>query len=190
MSYLLQAFSLLIQVSFSFGIGLFVVRVMAEAFRAEFQNPLSQLIYRYTNPVVTPIRRVLPNWKRINLAAVLVAWLLSVASRSLQQLLVSASHPTVPGLLVLGSADLIDFTLVFYVAMMFGWTLSSLFGGDRRHPAVRLLGQLVEPLLRPLQGRLSFGGIDFSPTLVMLALLVARILVVGPLRDLGFNLGG
>ncbi|AFC86878.1 YggT family protein [Frateuria aurantia] len=190
MSYLLQALTLLIQVAFSFAIGLFVIRVLAEACRAEFQNPLSQLIYRYTNPVVTPIRRWVPNWKRVNLAAVLVAWLLSTLSRGLQQGLLGGRLPAPLGLVVLGTADLIDFTLVFYVAMIFGWTLSSLFGGDRRHPAARLLGQLIEPLLRPWRGRLAFGGIDFSPTVVMLALLVARILVVGPLRALGYDMGG
>ncbi|MHC1481160.1 YggT family protein [Frateuria aurantia] len=190
MSYLLQALSLLIQVAFSFAIGLFVLRVLAEASRAEFQNPLSQMIYRYSNPVVTPIRRWIPNWKRLNLAAILVAWLLSILSRGLQQSLVAGLHFGLPGLLVLGTADLLDFTLVFYVAMIFGWTLSSLFGGNRHHPAVRLLGNIIEPLLRPWRGRLAFGGIDFSPTVIMLGLLLARILIVGPLRDLGFNLGG
>lgn len=190
MSYLLQALSLLIQVAFSLAIGVFVIRVMAEACRADFHNPLSQLIYRYTNPVVTPLRRALPNWKRLNLAALLTAWLLSVLSRGLQQALAMQTHFSPGGLLVLGLADLIDFALVFYVALMFAWTLSSLFGSDRRHPAIRLLGQLTAPLLRPLQGRLVFGGLDFAPTAAMLALLIARILVVGPLRALGFDLGG
>jgi hypothetical protein len=53
----------------------------AEACRADFNNPLSQFVYRYTNPVLAPIRRVLPNWRRINLAALLLAWLVMLLKR-------------------------------------------------------------------------------------------------------------
>ncbi|EIL90977.1 hypothetical protein UU7_14790 [Rhodanobacter spathiphylli B39] len=75
MSYLLNALSMLIELVFEAAVTLLLLRVAAEACRADFHNPLSQFIYRYTNPVLAPIRRVLPNWRRINLAALLLAWL-------------------------------------------------------------------------------------------------------------------
>jgi YggT family protein len=184
MSYLLNAFALLLEIAFDTVVTLFVVRVLAEATRAEFNNPLSQFIYRSTNPVLAPIRRLLPNWRRINLAAVLVAWLLMVLKRLLLFAL-AGFMPRVAGLLVISLADLLDFVLMFYLVLVFGWSLLSMFQVDPRQPLLRLVGSLVEPLLRPLRGKLVVGQIDFSPTVVIIALLLARILVAAPLLDFG-----
>ena len=184
MTYLLNALSLLIELAFNLLATLFVLRVLAEAARADFHNPISQFLYRATNPVLAPIRRVIPNWRRINLAAVLLAWLVMVLKNALLFVLLGAA-PNAAGLLVLGLADLLDFMLVFYLVLIFGWSLMSMLQVDSRQPALRLAGAIVEPLLRPLRGRLTVGMIDFSPMAVMLVIVLARILIAAPLMDLG-----
>lgn len=184
MTYLLNALSLLIELAFNLLATLFVLRVLAEAARADFHNPISQFLYRATNPVLAPIRRVIPNWRRINLAALLLAWLVMVLKNTLMFVLLGAA-PNAVGLLVLGLADLIDFVLVFYLVLIFGWSLMSMLQVDSRQPVLRLAGAIVEPLLRPLRGRLTVGMIDFSPMAVMLIIVLARILVAAPLLDLG-----
>ena len=63
MSYLLNALGLLIELAFNAAVTLLLLRVLAEACRADFHNPLSQFVYRYTNPVLAPVRRVIPNWR-------------------------------------------------------------------------------------------------------------------------------
>ena len=191
MTYLLNALSLLIELAFNLLATLFVLRVLAEAARADFHNPISQFLYRATNPVLAPIRRVIPNWRRINLAAVLLAWLVMVLKRAALFALLGAA-PNVAGLLVLGLADLIDFVLVFYLVLIFGWSLLSMLQVDPRQPVLRLAGAIVEPLLRPLRGKLVVGMLDFSPMVVMLAIVLARILIAAPLIDFGtaMTLGG
>lgn len=191
MTYLLDAFSFLIDLLFGAVATLFVLRLLAEACRVDFNNPLSQFVYRYTNPVLAPIRKLLPNWRRINLAALLVAWLLMLIKRGLQFALLGIA-PGIGGLLLLSLADLIDFVLVFYLVLIFVWSLMSLFQTDRQHPVLRLIGSLVNPLLRPLRGKLVVGMLDFSPWVVMIALVLARILLVAPLANLGTTmaLGG
>ena len=184
MTYLLNALSLLIELAFNLLATLFVLRVLAEAARADFHNPISQFLYRATNPVLAPIRRVIPNWRRINLAALLLAWLVMVLKNALMFALLGAA-PNAAGLLVLGLADLIDFVLVFYLVLIFGWSLMSMLQVDSRQPVLRLAGAIVEPLLRPLRGRLTVGMIDFSPMAVMLVIVLARILIAAPLLDLG-----
>jgi len=135
-SYLLNALSLLIELAFDAVATLLVLRLLAEASRADFNNPLSQFVYRYTNPVLAPIRRVLPNWRRINLAALLLAWLTMVIKRLLLfAVLGIMPHPA--GLLVLALAELLDFILLFYIVLIFGWSLLSMFAVDRRQPLVR-----------------------------------------------------
>ena len=187
MIYLQNAFALLIGLAFDALATLLLLRLLAEACRADFHNPLSQFVYRTTNPVLAPLRRVLPNWRRINLAALLLAWLVMLLKRLLLFALVGVMpHPL--GLLLLALAELLDFLLVFYLVLIFGWSLLSMFAVDRRQPLLRLVGNLVEPLLRPLHGRLIAGAIDFAPMAVMIALLLARLLIAAPLLDLGTRL--
>ena len=187
MSYLLNALSMLIELAFEAAVTLLLLRVAAEACRADFNNPLSQFIYRYTNPVLGPIRRVLPNWRRINLAALLLAWLAMLLKRLLLFALLGVMpHPV--GLLLLALAELLDFALLFYIVLLFGWSLLSMFAVDRRQPLLRLASTIVTPLLRPLQGKLIAGSIDFAPMVVMIVLLLMRLLEAKPLMDLGTGL--
>jgi len=186
-SYLLNALALLLDLAFDAVVTLLLLRVAAEACRADFHNPLSQFVYRYTNPVLAPIRRVLPNWRRINLAALLLAWLAMLVKRLLLFALLGVMpHPF--GLTVLALAELLDFVLLFYLVLIFGWSLLSMFSVDRRHPLLQLAGSIVAPLLRPLHGKLIAGQIDFAPMVVMIVLLLARLLIAAPLLDLGARL--
>jgi YggT family protein len=184
---LLNALSLLIVLAFNAAVTLLLLRVLAEACRADFHNPLSQFVYRYTNPVLAPIRRVIPNWQRINLAALLLAWLAMLLKRWVL-FAVMGIMPEVAGLLILSLAELLDFALMFYLILIFAWSLLSMFAVDQRHPVLRLLDTIVAPLMRPLRGRLVVGMIDFSPMAVMIALLLARMLIAAPLLDLGARL--
>jgi YggT family protein len=186
-TYLLNALSLLITLAFDAVATLLVLRLLAEASRADFNNPLSQFVYRYTNPVLAPIRRVLPNWRRINLAALLLAWLTMLLKLLLLYALLGIM-PRPLGLLVQALAELLDFVLLLYIVLIFGWSLLSMFAVDRRQPLLRLAGAIVEPLLRPLHGKLIAGQIDFAPMAVMIVLLLARLLLAQPLMDLGARL--
>jgi YggT family protein len=187
MSYLLNALSLLVQVIFGAIATLFLCRLAAEATRADFHNPLSQFIYRYTNPILAPIRRIVPNWRRIDLAALLMVWLTLLIERVVTFAL-GGFLPSPLGLLVLSLADLIDFVLLFYIIVIFGWSLLSMLQVDPYQPVMRLAGAIVDPVLRPLRGKLVVGSIDFSPTVVVIVLLLARILIAAPLFDLGAKL--
>ena len=187
MSYLLNALSMLVQVAFGAIATLFLCRLLAEATRAEFHNPLSQFIYRYTNPVLAPIRRVLPNWRRINLAALLIVWLTLVIERVVIFAL-GGFLPSALGLLILSLADLLDFVLLFYIVVIFGWSLLSMLSVDPYQPLVRLAGAIAAPVLRPLRGKMTVGSIDFSPTVAVIGLLLARMLVTAPIFDLGARL--
>jgi YggT family protein len=186
-SYLLTALAFLVDLAFGAVATLFLLRLLAEATRADFNNPLSQFLYRYTNPVLAPLRRILPNWRRINLAAVLLLWLLMLLRRAVGYLL-SGTLPNLLGLLVLGLADLLDLVLLTYVILIFVWSLFSLFSMNHRHPVLRLVGSVVEPVMRPLRGKLVAGGLDFSPWVAMVVLMLLRILVAAPLTALGLQL--
>lgn len=188
MNYFANAGQLLVGFVFGAIITLFALRLLAEAWRADFHNPISQFLYRYTNPVLAPLRRVLPNWGRLNLAALLLAWVAEAVKIVLMFALAGiVAHPA--GLALLALAQLLDFMAILYLVLVFGWALMSMIGGDPAHPLMRIVANLVEPPLRPLRRRLPTpGGIDFSPAVAILVLLLARILLVQPLLDFGGRL--
>ena len=187
MTYLFNAVAFLLGLAFDVAVALLVLRAMAEACRADFHNPLSQLIYRYTNPVLAPLRRVLPNWRRINLAALVLAWLALILKR-LMLFALGGLLPQIPGLLLLALADLLDFVLLVYIVLVFAWSLLSMFAVDQRQPLLRLMDTLVAPVLRPLRGKLIAGSVDFAPMVILLVLFLARMLIAAPLLDLGARL--
>lgn len=190
MPYFASALQLLIKVAFDALLLLFLLRLFAELCRADFRNPISQFVYRYSNPVLAPVRRWVPNWRRWNLAAVLVAWVVELLK---WLLLFGTTHtmPRVGGLLLLGVGSLISFALIVGVVLVFAWALSTMFtpqGGRGGHPVMHFITQLVEPPMRPLSKRVpSIAGIDFSPTIAIVILLLGRILIAQPLIDAGLR---
>jgi YggT family protein len=183
-NYLTNAGSLILDFIFGALVTLFVLRLLAEAFRADFNNPICQFLYRFTNPILRPVRKVLPSIRRVNTGALLavfllecVKWLLIVAMAGIL--------PNVLGLVIVSLGETLDFFLLTWVVLVFVWSLMSMLSTDRYHPVARLVTSLADPLVRPLRGRMTLGGLDFSPTVVILGLILARMLIAAPIKDWG-----
>jgi len=188
MSYFIQAGNLLIEFFFGAAVTLFLLRLLAEYWGAPFHNPVSQFVYRSTNPVLAPLRRVLRNLGRFNLAALVVALALELLKLALQMAFYGRL-PHLGGWLLLGTGQLLDLFLLIYIVLVFVWSLASMLGGDPNHPLLRFVAQITEPALRPLRRRMPTpGGIDFSPAVALLVLFLLRILVAQPLMVPGMRL--
>ncbi len=185
MSYVIQAGNLLIEFLFGAAILLFLLRLLAEYWGVSFHNPVSQFIYRSTNPVLAPMRRLLRNLGRFNLAALTTALALELIKLGLQMALYGRL-PSPGAWLLLGAGQLLDLVLLVYIVLVFAWSLASMLGGDARHPLLSFVAQITEPALRPLRRRMPTpGGIDFSPAVALLLLFLLRILVAQPIIDAG-----
>ncbi len=189
MPYLANAAQILIEFIFGILVALVVLRVLLQLVRANFHNPICQFLYKATNPVLMPLRRVIPAWRRLDLAGVLLAWLLLLLKRVLIFALL-ASLPTFAGLAMIAFADLIGFILMALMILIIVRVILSFVGGDSYHPVVPLVFQLTEPILKPVRKRMpALGGLDLSPIIVLLAIALLQALVVAPLLDLGLQLG-
>ena len=165
-----------------------MLRALLQAVRANFYNPICQFLYKITNPLLMPLRKVIPGWRRIDFAAWLIAWLLSVLKLALIYT-IFGQHLGLLGLLVMALADLADFVLMLYIGIVLVRVLISFIHVERSNPVVPLIHQLSEPFMRPLRKRLPTpGGLDFSPMIVILAILLMRALLIAPLIDLGMRL--
>ena len=187
MNYLTNAGALILQFAFGALVTLFVLRLLAEAWRADFNNPICQFLYRFTNPAVRPLRKILPNIRRVNTAALVIILLLECLKVVLIVALAGIA-PDVLGVIVAAVAETVDFFLLTWIVLVFVWSLMSMLSTDRYHPVARFVSSLAEPLVRPLRGRMTLGGLDFSPTVVLLGLFLLRILVAQPLSDWGTRL--
>ena len=81
----------------------------------------------------------------------------------------------------LAIAGLVDLVFSIYVLILVGRALISWVNPDPYNPIVRFLHSATDPVLSRIQRLvpLQFGGIDFSPLVLLLALsFVQRILVV------------
>lgn len=188
MGYFAQAAQILLDCLFGIAIFLLVLRVLLQAARANFYNPVCQFLYKTTNPVLMPLRKLIPGWRNIDIGALLLAWLLSAIKLALIYALFGQRLGLL-GLALMAFADLLDFVLVLVIGIVFVRVLLSFISVERANPVVPLVYQITEPLLRPLRSKLpALGGFDFSPLVVTLAILLARVLIVAPLLDVGMHL--
>ena len=189
MPYLANAAQILLEFFFGLLVGLIVLRVLLQLVRANFHNPICQFLYKASNPVLMPLRRIIPAWRRLDIAGVVLAWLLLL----LKRVLIFAMFGTLPsltGLAVMAVADLIGFTLMMMLILIIVRVIISFVSSDSYHPAIPLVIQLTEPVLKPVRKRMpALGGLDLSPIIVLLAISLLQALVVAPLLDLGLRLG-
>jgi len=146
----------------------FLLRFILQWVRASYRNPLSQLVQKVTSPLVVPARRVLPSVAGLDLPTLLVLVLLEGLVTFL--LITIARYPvSMPTLLLFIVLRLVALTLWFYTLVLFAYVLLSWFGERGGGPMGSVLGEIVEPVLRPVRRILPpIAGLDLSPMLVML----------------------
>jgi YggT family protein len=181
--YLINAAQILITFVFGAVMALFMLRLLAEMAHVNFYNPICQFLFRATHALVTPLRRFVPSMRRVSLAPLLLAYVAATLKMLLLTLLIGVL-PHALGLLLMAVADLLDFILVLYMAVIFAAALMSMFAVAEQHPLVPFIQQIATPALRPLRRVVPMlGGLDFTPALAILIILLARVLLVQPLLD-------
>jgi len=188
MGYFANAGQIVIQFVFGALIALIVLRVLLQWVRANFYNPICQFIYKATNPVLLPLRKIIPAWRNLDIAGIVLAWLATALKLVLLYATVGQALGVL-GLAVLALADLVDFVLLLYIVLVLVRVVLSFVGADSYHPVVPLVMQLTEPVLKPFRRLIpNVGGIDFSPMVLLLVITLARVLIAKPLLDLGLRL--
>ncbi len=162
----------------------FILRFLLQASKADFYNPLSQFIVRFTNPLAMPIRSILPNQKGFDIASLLLAYGLQAG---LMLIVLAVLGAATNWLQVLPWAAIALFKTVLD---MYFWGLiisiiASWIAPQSYNPALILINQLLEPISAPIRRIMpDLGGLDLSPIVIMLALQVLEILLIKPLAML------
>jgi YggT family protein len=183
MGYFSNAGLFLLNVIFGLYIFAVLLRFLLQLVRADFYNPIAQFLVTVTNPPLKPLRRVVPGLYGIDVASLVLLLALELVFQSLLATLLSQPL-TVTILLVRGIFDLLHSTLNIF---LFGILIMVILSWINPYPNAlsQLLGRLTEPLLRPARRVIpTFSGIDLSPMLVMLVLVLVQMALPYLERDI------
>ncbi len=183
--YIGNAATFLVHTIFGIYILIVMLRFMFQLCRADFYNPVSQVIVKLTNPPLLPLRRLVPGVFGLDSAALVLVGGLKAIELWLVISLGGAS-PNIAGVAVLTIAELLALVVNIFLFSIIMQVVISWINPGTYNPALSLLHSLTEPVLRPIRRFMPpAAGLDFSPLVAMVALALANMLIVTPIRDQG-----
>jgi YggT family protein len=176
MSAINEILGYLVQTFLSLYLVAMLLRFLLQLVRADFYNPISQFLVKVTNPLVIPMRRVIPGVGGLDLASLLLALLLQLAGIVLLLLINGIGLPGAFTLLVWSLLGVLGLLVNIYFFALLGMIILSWVAAGSRHPAIHLLYQITEPVMAPFRKVLpAMGGMDFSPILVFILINIIQI---------------
>ena len=180
---LTEALLFLIQSVGGFFAGILLLRFWMQWCRASARNPLAEFVQTLTNFAVLPARRVIPGLWGMDLASLVLAWLVTIIEAVLTLAVkgvVLATGAMLGTVLLL--ALLILAKLAVYLAIGAIIIMVIISWVNPASPMYSLINTLVRPLLRPIQRVVpTIGMIDLSP---LIALLLLQLILMVPLAYL------
>ncbi len=159
-----------------------LLRFILQLVRANFYNPLCQFTVKATQPLLKPMRRVIPSLFGLDMSSLVLAIIVQMLLMAVILLLSYGMTGHIGYLLIwaiIGITSL--FLKVFFFAMIISVILSWV-APSSQSPAAELVYQISEPVLAPFRKILpNLGGLDISPILAFLVIQLLQSYVIPPL---------
>ena len=160
-----------------------ILRFIMQIVRANFRNPFAEAILRLTNPLIMPLRRVLPPMGKIDTATVVAIILFAIFKELLLALLFGSVmlSPLQWALIIL--RKLVLAVLWLYVAMIFFYGIAGFLMQGGSSPIYEVLAYVCDPLLNRIRKIIPsiVAGLDLSFLWAIIA-LQALIILIGEIR--------
>ncbi|PID60144.1 MAG: hypothetical protein CSB44_11705 [Gammaproteobacteria bacterium] len=197
---LLEAIGFIVGILFNVYAIVVALRFVMQLVRADYYNPFSQAVVKLTDPLLKPLRRVVPAIGRYDTASLVLMFGVLLAKLIIFKFLPLGAAPAISGMyrldmvglplmLPLALLDMINqFFNVFIFALIIRAILSW-FPQAGGNPVQHLATSISEPVLKPLRNRIPpVGGLDISLFLTVIGLYALRWVVVGTLA-VAFGIG-
>lgn len=153
-----------------------LLRVWLQWARADFYNPLSQMVVKLTSPVLVPLRRIIPGFGGIDFAGILLALLVALIKLALlKSMNILQTDWMTMSLFALLTVLKKAGSMVFWVLLIraiLSWV------SQGRNPIEYVMHQLTEPFLHPIRRILPpLGGLDLSVLVAFIALQALNYLL-------------
>lgn len=181
----MNSIGFLVNTLFDLYIMVVLLRIWLQWARADFYNPFSQFIVKATQPVVAPLRRLIPSIGSLDLATLIFAYVLCVAKFVILQLVLTGGGMAFSmDFLWVGALALVKAAggLLFWVLLLraiLSWV------SQGRSPVEYVMHQLTEPMTAPIRRFIpAMGGLDLSVLVLFIGLQFANMLmgdIIGPI---------
>ena len=163
-----------------------LMRFILQLVRANFYNPLCQFVVKATQPLLKPLRRVIPSLFGLDMSSLVLALLLQIL---LFAVILTLSGYQALTLLLLPWALIGVFSLflkIIFWSMIISVILSWVAPGSRI-PGAELVAQITEPVLAPFRRLIpNLGGLDISPIFAFIAIQLLQSWVIPRLAFYAF----
>ena len=171
----MNAMSFLVSTVFDLYLMVVILRFWLQLVRADFYNPFSQFVVKATQPIVAPMRRILPSMGSIDTASVVLAFLV-VLAKMLVLTLIAGAGIDIGILLLFSVVAVIKNAGVLLFWMLLIRAVLSWFN-QGYNPVVMIMTQLTEPILVPIRRIIpAIGGLDLSVLVLFIAMNFINIL--------------
>jgi YggT family protein len=172
------AFAFIIETLLALALFVVMARLLLQWTRADFRNPLCQAVVRITNPLVLPLRRVLPPIGKIDTASVVAVLLVATVDVACIFALHSSAIPPPLAWIHMVLIEVARTLLWTYLYAIFLYALLTLIAPGGYSPLQSLLTTLCEPVLRPIRRLIpTVAGLDLSPMWAIIAIYAILILI-------------
>jgi YggT family protein len=176
---LAQIGTFLVDTACSFLVYLLLARFHFQWLRVPFRNPMGEFLLATTNWAVLPARRVVPGLAGLDLATIVLAWLVQALSLWLQAWL-NGIEPALAPLVAVAAVDLVRYSVYILIFAVFVQVAISWINPDA--PLGPFFDMVTRPFLRPLRRFVpSVGRVDLTP-LVLLVILYVLMFPLNALR--------
>lgn len=158
-----------------------LLRFLLQAVRADFYNPVSQAIVKVTAPALLPFRRMIPGYRGIDFASLVLALVLNSVFTTLL-VLVAGFTPDIGIVVAWAFIGLVGFFLKIYFWSLIISIIASFVAPFSGNPVLLIVYQILEPIYSRIRRIIPpMGGLDLSPIFIFLAINVIEIMVIGTL---------
>ncbi|NKB46596.1 MAG: hypothetical protein GKR77_02305 [Legionellales bacterium] len=176
MQALVDGFQLLVKLVFEIFVLVIFIRVAVQWHRFNATNPIIQFIAKITNPLINPVQKIIPKIGQLDVAALLIAYLLVFIKVTILLSLTSGTLFLNLQTLLYAVVDFVDqlinlffFSIIIYVIL--GWI------NQRGSALYEVLVMIVDPVLNPLRGMVPpVGGFDISPIIALIGLKLISVI--------------
>lgn len=156
----------------------FVVRLLIQWAPVDKRNPLVQFILRVTNPLVIPLRRILPPAGRIDTATVVALVGLQIIGTAILLRIGCIDQPAIWQILARAGLSIVQLGLNVYTWSIIIYVVLSWISPGGYNPATALIAAIVEPVLAPFRRLVPpIGGIDLSPLFALIGIQALAMLL-------------
>lgn len=156
----------------------FAMRLLLQWAAVDKRNPLVQFILRVTNPLVIPLRRLLPPVGRIDTATIMVLVGLQLLGTLLVVRIGCIGGPELLPVLALALLNIVRLALSICTWSIIIYVVLSWVSPGGYNPGAALVAAIVEPVLAPFRRLIPMiGGLDLSPLFALIAIQAVSMLL-------------